>query len=116
MDRSRPNEFDRTRLDRSLRVENWDDSVATPYRVRHGRKASYEGVIRKNPIDKREFVAVGFTGNSINPGHGGDISKDDLVENIKRIQPDLLFSFREIRSLRSQTPLRRMATLWARFR
>ena len=74
-----------------FRVENWDDSVATPYRVRHGRKASYEGMIRKNPIDEREFVAVGFTGNSINPGHGGDISKDDLVENIKRIQPDLLF-------------------------
>jgi hypothetical protein len=74
-----------------FRVENWDDSVETSYRVRHGQKASYEGIIRKNPIDKREFVAVGFTGNSINPGHGGDISKDDLVENIKRIQPDLLF-------------------------
>ena len=74
-----------------FRVENWDDSVETSYRVRHGQKASYEGIIRKNPIDKREFVAVGFTGNSINPGHGGDISKDDLVKNIKRIQPDLLF-------------------------
>jgi phosphodiesterase/alkaline phosphatase D-like protein len=74
-----------------FRVENWDDSQETPYRVRHGEKASYEGVIRKNPIDKREFVAVGFTGNSINPGHGGDIPKEDLVSNIKKIQPDLLF-------------------------
>jgi phosphodiesterase/alkaline phosphatase D-like protein len=74
-----------------FRVENWDDSQETPYRVRHGEKASYEGIIRKNPIDKREFVAVGFTGNSINPGHGGDIPKEDLVSNIKKIQPDLLF-------------------------
>ena len=74
-----------------FRVENWDDSQETSYRVRHGEKASYEGIIRKNPIDKREFVAVGFTGNSINPGHGGDIPKEDLVSNIKKIQPDLLF-------------------------
>jgi hypothetical protein len=74
-----------------FRVENWDDSQETSYRVRHGEKASYEGIIRKNPIDKREFVAVGFTGNSINPVHGGDIPKEDLVSNIKKIQPDLLF-------------------------
>jgi phosphodiesterase/alkaline phosphatase D-like protein len=74
-----------------FRVEKWDDSQETPYRVRHGEKATYEGIIRKNPIDKREFVAIGFTGNSINPGHGGDIPKEDLVSNIKKIQPDLLF-------------------------
>jgi phosphodiesterase/alkaline phosphatase D-like protein len=74
-----------------FRVEDWDDSQEVSYRVRHGEKATYEGIIRKNPIDKQEFVAVGFTGNSINPGHGGDIPKKDLVENIKRLQPDLLF-------------------------
>jgi len=32
-----------------------------------------------------------FTGNSIYPGHGGDIPRTDIVENLKRIQPDLLF-------------------------
>ena len=74
-----------------FRVENWDDSRETAYRVRHGKHASYEGIVRKNPLQKREFVVVGFTGNSINPGHGGDIPKDDLVSNIKRIKPDLLF-------------------------
>ena len=74
-----------------FRVENWDDSKETTYRVRHGAKATYEGIVRKNPIDKNEFVVVGFTGNSINPGHGGNIPKDDLVSNIKKIQPDLLF-------------------------
>ncbi len=74
-----------------FRVEKWDDTKDTSYRVRHGAKATYEGLVRKNPVDKREIVVVGFTGNSINPGHGGNIPKDDLVSNIKKIQPDLLF-------------------------
>jgi hypothetical protein len=74
-----------------FRVNNWDDTHKVSYRVRHGKNAIYEGVIQKNPINKNEFVIAGFTGNSINPGHGGDIPKKDLVENIKKIKPDLLF-------------------------
>ena len=74
-----------------FRINNWDDTQQVPYRIKHGKEASYEGIIQKNPADKTEFVIVGFTGNSINPGHGGDISKKDLVENIKKIKPDLLF-------------------------
>ncbi len=74
-----------------FRVANWDDGQRVPYRVRHGKEAIYEGVVQQNPVDKTEFVIVGFTGNSINPSHGGDIPKDDLVKNIKSIKPDLLF-------------------------
>ena len=74
-----------------FRVNNWNDSKKVSYRVRHGKEAQYEGIIQKNPADKDEFVMVGFTGNSINPNHGGDIPKNDLVENIKKIKPDLLF-------------------------
>jgi len=74
-----------------FRVNNWDDSKKVSYRVRHGKEAQYEGIIQKNPSKKDEFIIVGFTGNSINPGHGGDIPKKDLVENIKNIKPDLLF-------------------------
>ena len=37
------------------------------------------------------IVVAAFTGNSIYPGHGGDIPKSDIVENLKRLQPDLLF-------------------------
>ena len=74
-----------------FRVNNWDDSKKVSYRVRHGKEAQYEGIIQKNPADKDEFVMVGFTGNSINPNHGGDIPKNDLVKNIKKIKPDLLF-------------------------
>ena len=51
-------------------------------------QAAYEGIIRKNPIDKREFVAVGYEAG--NPGHGGDISKDDLGE-MQVDSADLLF-------------------------
>ena len=74
-----------------FKVNNWDDSKKVSYRVRHGKNAKYEGIIQQNPKDKSEFVMVGFTGNSINPGHGGDIPKKDLVNNIKNIKPDLLF-------------------------
>ena len=74
-----------------FRVENWDDSKKASYRVSHGKNATYEGVIQKNPVNKTEFVVAGFTGNSINPNHGGDIPKNDLVQNIKKIKPDLLF-------------------------
>jgi len=74
-----------------FRVEHWDMTREVPYRVRHGESAVYEGIIRRNPVDKDEFVVAVFTGNSIYPGHGGDIPKSDIVENLKRIKPDLLF-------------------------
>jgi len=74
-----------------FRIENWDDTKDIPYRVRHGEKAAFEGLIRKNPINKEEIVVAGFTGNSIKKGHGGDISRQDLVDNVKAVDADLLF-------------------------
>ena len=74
-----------------LRVEKWDDTARVPYRVRHGDKAVYEGLVRRNPTDKQEIVVAGFTGNSIQAGHGGDISRQDLVENVKAVDADVLF-------------------------
>ena len=74
-----------------FRIEDWDDSKDVPYRVRHGEAATFEGLIRKNPVDKEEIVVAGFTGNSVNKGHGGDISRQDLVDNVKRADADLLF-------------------------
>ncbi|QDV68001.1 hypothetical protein Poly24_17070 [Rosistilla carotiformis] len=74
-----------------FRVENWDDTQQRKYRVLHGPKATYEGIIRKNPIDKDEIVVAGFTGNSIQPAHGGDISRQDLIDNVNRIDADVLF-------------------------
>lgn len=74
-----------------FKVENWDDTKAYDYRVRHGKEASYEGVIRKNPVDKDEIIVAGFTGNSITPAHGGDISRQDIIDNIKKVDADILF-------------------------
>ena len=81
-------------MDRSLPVEKWDDSQEIAYRVRHGEKATYEGIIRKNPTDKREFVAVGFTGNSINPGHGGGHSQEGLGGEYQEASARPAFLFR----------------------
>ncbi|PAY15953.1 hypothetical protein CKO51_29310 [Rhodopirellula sp. SM50] len=74
-----------------FRVENWDDTRAANYRVVHGTAAKYEGVIRKNPVDKDEIVVAGFTGNSIQPAHGGDISRQDLIDNVRKVDADVLF-------------------------
>ncbi|MEX1224378.1 MAG: hypothetical protein WEA31_07500, partial [Pirellulales bacterium] len=74
-----------------LRVEDWDDTKDVEYRVAHGDKAFFTGKIRKNPIDKEEIVIAAFTGNSVIPAHGGDISRDDLVENVKKLDADLNF-------------------------
>lgn len=74
-----------------FRVEKWDHTKDTPYRVWHGEKATYEGVVKRDPVEKDTIVVAAFTGNSIYAPHGGDIPKDDIVANLKRIQPDLLF-------------------------
>ncbi|MGC6564323.1 MAG: hypothetical protein ACON38_01795 [Akkermansiaceae bacterium] len=74
-----------------FRVETWDDSTTVAYRVLHGEKASYEGTIRRNPTDKDEIKVAAFTGNSINPGHGGDISRQDIIDNVKKVDADVLF-------------------------
>ncbi len=74
-----------------FRIENWEDNQAVAYRVRHGAKATFEGTIRKNPVDQDEVVVAAFTGNSIQPAHGGDISRQDIINNVKRIDADVLF-------------------------
>ena len=74
-----------------LRVEKWDSTKDIEYRVVHGKSAYYTGTIRKDPVDKDTIVVAAFTGNSIYAGHGGDIPKSDIVENIKKLNPDLLF-------------------------
>ncbi|HCQ39210.1 MAG TPA: hypothetical protein DIV39_08665, partial [Verrucomicrobiales bacterium] len=74
-----------------FRVEQWNDSQAYEYRVVHGAGSTYTGTIRKNPVDKGEIVMAAFTGNSIHPAHGGDISREDIIANVKRIDADVLF-------------------------
>lgn len=75
----------------TFRVPDWDDRRRQTYRVAHNDKAFYRGVVKANPTDRDEFVLAALSCNSINPGHGGHLSKQDLVENLKKIEPDLLF-------------------------
>lgn len=74
-----------------FRVEDWDDSNTYNYRVAHGTEATYESTIRRNPIDKDGIIVAAFTGNSIQPAHGGDISRQDIIDNVNRIDADVLF-------------------------
>jgi len=75
-----------------FRVEPWEMTRDCAYRVvALDGKAIYEGHIRRDPIDKEDIVIAAFTGNSIYEGHGGDIPRGDIVANIKKIDPDLLF-------------------------
>lgn len=71
----------------TFRVENWDSSRTVPYRVTHGGGSSFEGVIRRDPVDKDEIVVAAFTGNSNRDRR----MREDVVRNVRAQDPDLLF-------------------------
>ncbi len=71
-----------------LRVEKWDSSADVPYRVRVNDE-SFTGSVRRDPSDRRVVRAAVFTGNSPGPG-GGRISKRDVVDNVLKVDPDVL--------------------------
>lgn len=70
-----------------FRIENWDDTKDVEYRLRHGEKASFEGLIRKNPKDKNEIVVGSLNCNS---NHTRGL-REEYVRNLKYLNPDLLF-------------------------
>lgn len=61
----------------TFRVEDWDDTRDTPYRVAYTLQTSdaeseifyWEGTVRRNPVDKNVVSVAGFTGNH-NTGRG----------------------------------------------
>lgn len=75
----------------TFRVENWDASGDVPYRVRHGRVAEYLGIVRRDPAAKETIVVAAFSGNAPPLGDGPEIPKSDILANIKKLKPDLLF-------------------------
>ena len=44
----------------TFKVDNWDDSKDVRYRLLHGKNAKYEGLIRKNPLDKEIITMAAF--------------------------------------------------------
>ena len=78
----------------SFRVPNWDDSRDIPYQLtyelgdRAGGSISYlfNGVVRRDPKEKRVVTVAGFTGNT-DAGFPNDL----LVRNVGIQDPDVLF-------------------------
>ena len=70
-----------------FRIENWDDTQDVPYRVLHGEKASFEGLVRRNPVEKDEIVVGSLSCNSRHD-HG---DRQSIVDNLIKLDPDLLF-------------------------
>lgn len=70
-----------------FRIEAWDNTKDVAYRVRHGAEAQFEGVIRKDPIDKDVIVVGNLSCNSSRtPG-----PRPKMIDNLKKIDPDFLF-------------------------
>lgn len=94
-----------------FRVENWDSSKDTPYRVLYElkqadgstREYTWSGTVRRNPVDKTTIVVAAFTGNhnmrSWGVGRGEFpwtaeglwFPHNDIVEHVAKHKPDVLF-------------------------
>jgi hypothetical protein len=70
-----------------FRVEDWDASKDVPYRLRHDEGSVFEGLIRRNPLDKNEIVVAALSCNS-NKDRG---MRPNYIRNISHQDPDLLF-------------------------
>ena len=70
-----------------FRLDDWDNTRDVAYRVRHGEHAVFEGLIRKDPIDKDVIVIGNLSCNSSRtPG-----PRPKMIDNLKKLNPDLLF-------------------------
>lgn len=70
-----------------FRIQPWDARQDVPYRVRHGERASFEGVIRHDPVEKPIITVAVMSCNSSRTGG----TRAEIVENLLRQDPDLLF-------------------------
>jgi hypothetical protein len=70
-----------------FRIEDWDASRDVPYRVRHGKRAVFEGVIRRDPRDKDVIVVANMSCNSSRTTG----LRPEIVDSLKLHNPDLLF-------------------------
>ncbi|MDA0766861.1 MAG: metallophosphoesterase family protein [Verrucomicrobia bacterium] len=70
-----------------FRIENWPADQDVAYRIRHGKKAEFEGLVRKDPADKQEIVLAALSCNS---NHDRGL-RENYVRNINFQDPDLIF-------------------------
>jgi hypothetical protein len=70
-----------------FRIEKWNESKDVEYRLRHGEKAVFEGLIRKQPKNKNEIVVASLNCNS-NKDRG---LRKEFTRNVNFFNPDLVF-------------------------
>ncbi len=70
-----------------FRVEQWDATKEVPYRVRHGETAIFEGLIRRDPIDKETIVVANMSCNSSRTTG----LRPEILDHLRAHDPDLLF-------------------------
>ncbi len=70
-----------------FRIAPWDASQDVKYRLSHGENANFEGLIRKDPIDKDRIAIAALSCNS-NKDRG---MREQYVRNINYQDPDLIF-------------------------
>ena len=73
--------------DAHFRVEKWDATKDVQYRVRHGEKAMFDGLIRRDPVDKDEIVVANMSCNSSRTTG----QRPEIIDNLQAQNPDLLF-------------------------
>ena len=73
--------------DAHFRIEKWDNTKSVPYRVLHGEKAKFEGLVRRDPSNKDEIVVANLSCNSSRTNG----PRKEIVDNLRRHDPDLLF-------------------------
>jgi hypothetical protein len=90
----------------AFKVNNWDDSKDYDYQVVYNYSnnsgsnvvTKYKGTIRKNPVEKDEFIIAAFTGNNNTSWHSDAFDRtrlffphEDLTTRVAKHQPDFLF-------------------------
>lgn len=73
--------------DAHFRIEGWDGTKDVPYRVRHGEAALFQGLVRRDPVDKDEIVVANMSCNSSRTTG----LRPEIIENLLAQDPDLLF-------------------------
>ncbi|MFZ8960617.1 MAG: hypothetical protein ACO2Y1_03015 [Flavobacteriaceae bacterium] len=71
----------------TFEMEGWDQQQEVRYKLLHSNQASFEGLIRKDPISKTELSIAALSCNS-NQDRG---DRAHYVRNINALDPDLVF-------------------------
>jgi hypothetical protein len=70
-----------------FRIEKWNETQDVPYRLRHGKKAIYQGLIRKQPTNKNEIVVASLNCNS----NKDRFQRSEYTRNVLHFDPDFVF-------------------------